>query len=128
MTSEAARGSEPRETNIVSLAIGFNSLPARVSPVETNGSPNFETTGTGCFRRDKRVLPDMSSVSPAIADSLEPLGTAVGAFLVLVGLGTVLGMPWATNNSIATSAAQLLGVVLTIAIGAGLIWFARNAE
>lgn len=54
-------------------------------------------------------------------DTLEPLGIAVGAILVLMGLGTVLGMPWQTNPNGLAVAGQLLGVLLMMALGAVLI-------
>lgn len=57
-----------------------------------------------------------------VADRLEVLGIAAGAFLVLAALGTVLGQPWTTNPDGLAVALKLVGVVLTIAIGAGLIY------
>lgn len=61
-------------------------------------------------------------------DSLEPLGVAAGAFLVLVGLGTVIGQPWATKPSVGALVFQLLGVVGTVAIGAGLIYLSWTGD
>jgi hypothetical protein len=55
-------------------------------------------------------------------DRLEPLGIAVGAFLVLIALGTLLGQPWTSKSSVVAIILQLLGVVGTGAIGAGLIY------
>jgi hypothetical protein len=57
-----------------------------------------------------------------VTDTLEPLGIAVGALLVLVGLGTLAGQPWATLDSTVALVLQLLGVVLLVALGAGLAW------
>lgn len=68
----------------------------------------------------------MSSIETS--DKLEPLGIVTGAFLVLVGLGTVIGMPWATNGSTLTSIVQLFGILATILVGAGLVWLARTDE
>lgn len=68
----------------------------------------------------------MSSITQS--DPLAPLGIAIGAFLVLVGLGTVVGMPWQTNGDLPASIVQLLGVAGTIAIGVGLVWLARQTN
>ncbi|MEF8781604.1 MAG: hypothetical protein V5A39_10275 [Haloarculaceae archaeon] len=54
------------------------------------------------------------------ADRLEPVGILAGAFLVVVGIGTVVGMPWQTSNDLVASVIQLVGVVAMLAIGIGL--------
>lgn len=59
-------------------------------------------------------------------DRLEPVGLLVGAFLVLVGIGFLLGQPWATKQSVVALVVQLVGVALLVAIGAGLIWLVRQ--
>ena len=64
----------------------------------------------------------------SISDTLEPLGIAVGGLLVLVALGTLVGTPWQTNNDAVVSAVQLVGVLLTAAVGVGLVWLARQSE
>jgi hypothetical protein len=56
----------------------------------------------------------------ATTDKLEPLGVLAGAFLVLVAVGTVVGMPWETSNDALASILQLVGVVAMIGIGVGL--------
>lgn len=58
-------------------------------------------------------------------DRLEPIGIAAGGFLVLVGLGTIAGFPWATKISMAAAVIQVLGALATIALGAGLVWLSR---
>ena len=55
-------------------------------------------------------------------DKLEPLGIAAGVFLILAALGTLAGAPWATNPDTLAVALQLIGVVATIALGAGLAY------
>ncbi len=55
-------------------------------------------------------------------DTLEPLGVVVGAFLVVVGLGTLIGTPWTTNNDPLASAIQLVGVAAMVGVG---VWLAR---
>ena len=64
----------------------------------------------------------------SISGTFEPLGIAVGGFLVLVALGTLVGTPWQTNNDAVVSAVQLVGVLLTAAVGVGLVWLARQSE
>lgn len=59
------------------------------------------------------------------ADTLEPLGMLAGALLVLFGLGTLVGQPWATKSAV-TFLVQLVGVVAMIAVGAGLVWISRT--
>jgi hypothetical protein len=55
-----------------------------------------------------------------VTDRLEPLGIVAGAFLVLVAVGTVVGMPWQTSNDALASILQFLGVVAMLAVGIGL--------
>lgn len=60
------------------------------------------------------------------ADPLEPLGIAAGALLVLVGIATVVGTPWAfKSGSIVVAAGQIIGALAAVAIGAALVWLAR---
>lgn len=54
-------------------------------------------------------------------DTLELLGVVTGAFLVIVGIGTFLTPPWATNESTGAAMVQTLGIVLTILLGAVMI-------
>lgn len=59
-------------------------------------------------------------------DKLEVLGIVVGVFLVLVGLGTLSGMPWATAQSTLTGMTQVLGAVIAMALGVALAWLTRT--
>ncbi|WP_423743442.1 hypothetical protein V5735_10295 (plasmid) [Haladaptatus sp. SPP-AMP-3] len=62
-----------------------------------------------------------------ISDPLEPLGTAFGVLLVLIGIGTLVGMPWAhKSGSALLMLGQILGAVAAIGIGAALAWIART--
>lgn len=63
---------------------------------------------------------------PEFEDRLEPLGVAAGAFLVLVGVATLVGMPWNHTNDIGAAAVQILGTLATIGVGAGLLWLAQT--
>jgi hypothetical protein len=66
-------------------------------------------------------------MATATADRLEPLGTALGVLLVLIGLATVVGTPWAYQSGVVlVTLGPLLGAVGAIAVGAGLVWLVRN--
>mgnify|MGYP000415735539 CR=1 FL=1 len=69
----------------------------------------------------------MNGFTDRFGDRLEPLGVAAGVLLVVMSLLTVVGMPWATNGSVAVSILQLFGVLGTAAIGVGLVWLVRTA-
>lgn len=60
------------------------------------------------------------------ADRLEPVGIAAGVLLILVALGTLAGTPWTTKGDAIASVIQVVGVIGTAAIGAGLIWLSRT--
>lgn len=60
------------------------------------------------------------------ADKLEVLGLLVGAFLVLVGLGTLSGLPWETAASTMAGVTQVIGALVAIGIGVGLAWVVRT--
>lgn len=66
------------------------------------------------------------SVTDRFDDRLEPVGIAVGVLLVLVGLGTVAGFPWATKGDALAAAIQVVGALATAAVGAGLVWLSRR--
>ncbi|RDZ45224.1 hypothetical protein C5B91_07100 [Haloferax sp. Atlit-10N] len=65
----------------------------------------------------------MSTRTPA---RTEPwLLVAVGAFLVLVGLGTLASAPWryaAGGSVVAVAALQIVGSLSAVVIGAGAAW------
>lgn len=61
-------------------------------------------------------------------DELEPVGIAVGAFLVLVGLATVAGTPWTTNPDTLAVAIKILGSLATVALGAGLAYLSWSGR
>ncbi|PSQ50805.1 hypothetical protein BRD15_00890 [Halobacteriales archaeon SW_6_65_15] len=66
-------------------------------------------------------------MATATADRLESLGIAFGALLVLVGLATIVGTPWAhKSGSVLVTLGQALGAVGAIAVGAGLAWLVRK--
>lgn len=59
-------------------------------------------------------------------DSLDAYGVLVGAFVALVGVGTLVGMPWQYANSTAVTVLQILGALATVGIGVGLAWLAHT--
>lgn len=60
-------------------------------------------------------------------DTLEPLGVGTGVLLVLVGLGTLAGQPWATLDGIGPLALQLVGVFALLVVGSGLAWLSYGS-
>ncbi|WP_049907906.1 hypothetical protein [Haloferax elongans] len=51
------------------------------------------------------------------------LWIAVGVFVALVGLGTLVGMPWRyAGGGAATAAMQILAALVTVGIGAAIAW------
>ncbi len=58
-------------------------------------------------------------------DRLELLGLLTGALLVLVGLGTIAGTPWATLGG-AVGGLKIVGGLLAIGVGVGLGWLSRT--
>ena len=54
-------------------------------------------------------------------DRLELLGALTGGFVVLMALVTLVGGPWATNENTLAIVVQLLGLVITVAIGVCLV-------
>lgn len=61
-------------------------------------------------------------------DRLEVIGVIAGGFLVLVGLGTLVGMPWQHNDSAVVAAGQIFGSLATVAVGVWLAWLAYDRE
>ena len=66
------------------------------------------------------------SVSERFDDRLEPLGIGLGAMLVLIGIATIAGLPWANKGDIVASVLQIVGVLGTIGIGVLLVWLTRT--
>lgn len=58
-------------------------------------------------------------------DTLEALGLATAAFLVVVGLATLVGMPW-TTGGLLPGLTQSLGAVFAVVVGAAIAWIARE--
>jgi len=63
-----------------------------------------------------------------LSDRREVLGLVVGALLVLVGLGTVVGQPWARVSNVAVAGGQIFGALVAIGIGVLLVLFSRDQD
>lgn len=56
-------------------------------------------------------------------DTLDWVGIPIGVVLALVGLMTLVGMPWQYANSIAVTAGQILGSLLLLVGGLGFAYY-----
>ena len=63
----------------------------------------------------------MNPFADRFADTLEPLGIVIGVFLVLVALGTLVGMPWQVKG-MGAAIVQIIAALATAGIGAGLVY------
>lgn len=59
-------------------------------------------------------------------DSLDAYGVLVGVFVALVGLGTLVGMPWQYSNSATVTVLQVVGALATVGVGVGLAWLTHT--
>lgn len=59
-------------------------------------------------------------------DRLELVGIAAGLFVALVGLGTLVGMPWTHQPSTTVAVGRIAGAVGTVAVGLGIVWLATR--
>jgi len=64
----------------------------------------------------------------SLSDPVEPLGVVVGALLVLGGLATLLGTPWAYKPGAAVMVGQIVGALAAIGIGVGLAWLVTTQK
>ena len=62
-------------------------------------------------------------------DRLDVLGIPVGLFVLIVGLGTLVGRPWryAADGPLLV-VLQLLGSLLAVAIGLGVLYLGHVVE
>jgi hypothetical protein len=59
-------------------------------------------------------------------DRLEVLGVLAGAFVVVVTLSTLVGLPWTTTEFTTAAIVQVIGIFLTLAFGVAVIVFTRT--
>jgi hypothetical protein len=59
-------------------------------------------------------------------DRLDVFGVLAGAFVALVGLGTLVGMPWQYGGGTVVAAFQILGALAAVGIGVGLAWLVHT--
>ena len=60
------------------------------------------------------------------ADRLDVVGVLVGAFVALVGLGTLVGMPWQYGGGGLVTVLQIFGALAAVAVGVGLAWLTHT--
>ncbi|MFC6974719.1 hypothetical protein ACFQL1_08530 [Halomicroarcula sp. GCM10025709] len=70
----------------------------------------------------------MNALQDTFDSPLKPLGAAVGAFLVLAALGTIIGAPWATAQTLLVAIVQIVGALLMAGIGAGILYVSFAVE
>lgn len=64
-----------------------------------------------------------------VSDPLESFGLLAGAFLVLVGIVTLVGTPWAyKSGSLVVTVGQILGALSAVGIGAALAWLVKTQK
>jgi len=68
------------------------------------------------------------NVSDRFADTLEPVGIVAGVLLVLVGLTTIAGQPWATKGDTVAVGLQVVAALLTAGIGVALVLVSHSAD
>ena len=62
-------------------------------------------------------------------DRLDLVSIPVGLFVLVVGLGTLLGQPWQyAAGGAPQMVLQLLGALAAVAIGVGLVWLGHFVE
>lgn len=66
--------------------------------------------------------------TPSFDDRLELLGIFAGVFVIVVGIGTLSGLPWTTNSSAVASVIQVVGIFGTIGVGVVLVLAAYTGD
>lgn len=59
-------------------------------------------------------------------DDLDVFGVLVGAFVALMGLGTLVGMPWQYSGGALVTVFQILGAVSAVVLGVGVAWLVHT--
>lgn len=63
-----------------------------------------------------------------VTDRMEVLSLVVGALMVLAGLGTIVGQPWAQVTNMGVALGEVFGALMAIGIGALLVLLATDRE
>ena len=67
------------------------------------------------------------STNPSVeADKMRVLGVGLGAFILLAGAATLVGMPWRHVGGLGLGLLRALGALLSIGVGVGLAWLATR--
>jgi predicted membrane-bound spermidine synthase len=66
--------------------------------------------------------------TPNFEDRLEWLGILVGAFVIVVGIGSLSGLPWTTAESTLAAGIQVVGIFGIISVGIVLVLFAYTGD
>jgi L-asparagine transporter-like permease len=66
--------------------------------------------------------------TPTFEDRLEWLGIFAGAFVILVGIGSLSGLPWTTTENTIAAVIQVIGIFGFISVGVILILFAYTGD
>lgn len=62
-------------------------------------------------------------------DRLDVIGIPVGLFVLVVGLGTLLGQPWQyAAGGAPLMVLQIVGALAAVGIGVGLMWLSHFVE
>jgi hypothetical protein len=105
--------------------LGRGSTPSR--PVLLSGDsgaveyPSTKSNETEDFTAVTEKVGHMLGFS----DRLELVGLLTGAFLILVGIGTIVGMPWTTLGG-AVGGVKAIAGLLAVGVGVGLGWLSRT--
>jgi len=58
-------------------------------------------------------------------DKLEVMGILAGTFVIIMALSTLVGLPWTTTEFTGPAVVQVIGILLTLGLGAVIIVFTR---
>jgi hypothetical protein len=61
-------------------------------------------------------------------DKLAVLGLAAGAFVLIVALGTLVGLPWSTAEGAVVGAIQTIGVLLAVPVAAIIVLITQGYD
>jgi len=65
-------------------------------------------------------------MAQVFADRLDVFGVLAGVFVALVGVGTLVGMPWQYSGGGLVTVLQILGSLAAVVVGVGLAWLTHT--